>query len=129
MIVLDSSATVHLFANLARADWVRGQLQRESIHAPYLLDVEVANALRNLVARGDLAQADARHALEDYADVALRRYPHTLFLARIWQLRTHLSAYDALYVALAEALDAPLVTTDLRLARSHGHRARIVAPS
>ncbi len=129
MIVLDSSATVHLFANLARADWVRGQLQLESIHAPSLLDVEVANALRGLVARGELAQTDARRALDDYSDVALRRYPHTFLLGRIWQLRTHVTAYDAAYIALAEALDAPLVTTDLRLARSHGHRARIVAPS
>jgi predicted nucleic acid-binding protein len=128
VIVLDSSATVHLFANLTQADWVRGRLDVESVHAPYLLDIEVANALRGLVARRELAQADARRALEDYADVAVRRYPHALFLDRIWQLRTHVTAYDAVYIALAEALDAPLVTTDLRLARTHGHRARIVTP-
>jgi predicted nucleic acid-binding protein len=129
VIVLDSSATVHLFAGLDRADWVGEQIRGESVHAPYLAEVEVANALRGLVARGELSQPDARRALDDYADLALRRYAHVLFLDRIWQLRTHVTAYDAVYIALSEALDAPLVTTDVRLARTRGHCARIVAPA
>jgi predicted nucleic acid-binding protein len=64
-------------------------------------------------------------ALLDLADVPLNRYAHDLFLLRIWGLRRNLTAYDALYIALAEALDAPLITRDGALARSSGHRARV----
>jgi len=65
-----------------------------------------------------------REALEDQEDISLRRYPHDFLLPRVWELRANLTAYDAVYVALAEALDAPLVTRDRRLAAA-GHRARI----
>ena len=75
-----------------------------------------------------LSAAAARDALADFSVARVRRYPHRFLLERIWELRHGFSAYDASYVALAEILDAPLVTTDLRLARSRGHRARIVAP-
>lgn len=86
------------------------------------------NVLRTLELRGRLNGAASRRAFEDYLELDLSRYPHTPLLQRIRQLATHVTAYDAAYIALAEALDATLVTTDLRLARTRGHRARIVAP-
>lgn len=67
----------------------------------------------------------AQQALSDLADLPISRYPHDLFLFRIWQLRQNLTAYDAAYVALAEALSAPLLTRDARLASAPGHRARV----
>ena len=97
----------------------------ESLHAPHLLDVEVAHALRRYaIVAGDRASA-AGAAMEDLRRLRLRRYPHGPLLGRIWELRANLTAYDAAYVALAEALGAPLVTRDGRLARASGIRARI----
>jgi predicted nucleic acid-binding protein len=98
---------------------------RVSLHAPHLLDVEVAQVLRRYAARGELTAARGVEALADLAAFPLTRYPHDLLLARIWALRENLTAYDAAYVALAEALRAPLVTRDERLASAPGHRATI----
>jgi predicted nucleic acid-binding protein len=129
VIVLDGSATIDLLVDPDRGAWVREQFGEDpDLHAPHLLDVEVTSGLRALVRRATVSPSEARRALDDFAALPLGRHPHTLLLPRIWQLRGSLSAYDGTYVALAEGLDAPLVTTDLRLARSHGHRARIVAP-
>lgn len=129
MIVLDSSAAIEYVALRGHGGWVESQIRDDSdVHAPHLLDVEVASGLRGLVLRGDLAPATARVALDDFVDLDIARYPHVDFLDRIWDLRKHISAYDAAYVSLAEVLDATLVTTDRRLGRSHGHRARIVSP-
>lgn len=72
-----------------------------------------------------MAAARGEQALEDLADLPLNRYPHDIFLGRIWALRRNLTAYDAAYLALAEALDAPLVTRDAALARAPGHHARV----
>lgn len=129
MIVLDSSAAIDYLASRTTRDWVDARIADDpDVHDPHLLDVEVASGLRNLVERGELRQSDARTALEDLAELDIARYPHVEFLDRIWELRSHVTPYDATYVALAEALDAELVTTDARLARAHGHRARIVCP-
>jgi predicted nucleic acid-binding protein len=129
VIVLDGAGVVDYLAGREYGPWIEAQLIADGdVHVPHLLDIEVANALRGLVAGDRLSQRDARRALDDFADLELARYPHTPFLERVWQLRTHVTAYDAMYVALAEVLDATLVTTDARLARSHGHRARIVSP-
>jgi predicted nucleic acid-binding protein len=129
VIVLDSSAAIEYVALRGHGGWVESQIRDDSdVHAPHLLDVEVASGLRGLVLRGDLAPATARVALDDFVDLDIARYPHVDFLDRIWDLRKHISAYDAAYVSLAEVLDATLVTTDRRLGRSHGHRARIVSP-
>lgn len=129
MIVLDGSAAVDFLAERAEGTWVEARLFEDpDLHSPYLVDLEVANALRGLVHRRELTNVDAERALVDFRELALRRYPHAPLMSRIWDLRTYLTAYDASYIALAEALEATLVTTDLRLARSHGHRARIVAP-
>ena len=97
----------------------------QTLHAPHLLDVEVAQVIRRYAAQGDIDGARGRLALTDLADLALRRYPHDFLLPRMWDLRHNLTAYDAVYVALAEALDAPLLTRDRRLAAAAGHHARI----
>ncbi len=129
MIVLDSSAVVDYVARLEQREWVADRLGEDDvIHAPYLVDVEVVSALRKLALRRSVSPAEARMALDNFTTLAVARYPHVPLLSRIWELRGSLAASDATYVALAEALDAPLVTIDLRLARSRGHRARIVAP-
>lgn len=129
MIVLDSSAAVEYLALRDLGGWVDDRIQEDpDVHTPHLFDVEVANGLRGLVHRGELRASDARAALGDLVDLDLARYPHVDLLERIWELRTHVTSYDAAYVALAEVLDATLVTTDGRLARTHGHRARVVTP-
>jgi predicted nucleic acid-binding protein len=101
------------------------QRRRQTLHAPHLLDIEVAQVIRRYAANGDIDTERGRLALIDMADFPLSRYPHDLLLPRIWDLRNNLTAYDAVYVALAEALGAPLLTRDRRLARAAGHLARI----
>jgi predicted nucleic acid-binding protein len=128
VIVLDSGCAAEYLAGLEQGPWVQEQVADDDLHAPHLLDLEVLNTLRRLVSCGRMSQRSAAGALEDLADMPLRRYPHGPLLARIWELRTHVTAYDGAYIALAEALDAPLVTTDLRLSRAHGHRATIISP-
>ena len=85
---------------------------QETLHAPHLIDLEVAQVLRRYVAHGRLDEERAKQALDDLRDLDLNRYPHDVLLSRIWELRNHASAYDAAYLALAEALDAPLLTSD-----------------
>lgn len=97
----------------------------QTLHAPHLLDIEVAQVVRRYAANGEIDAERGRSALEDLADLPLRRYPHDFLLSRVWDLRDNFTAYDAMYVALAEVLDAPLLTRDKRLAASPGHRARI----
>jgi predicted nucleic acid-binding protein len=103
---------------------------RETLHAPHLVDLEVAHVLRRFEREGDIDAARGSQALEALRNLDLARYARDVHLPRIWQLRAAVTAYDAVYLALAEALAAPLLTLDGRLARSHGHRARIelVAP-
>ena len=96
----------------------------ESLHAPHLLDLEVAQAFRRAVAAGSLDPDRARQALDDLLLLDVERYPHDRLLPRIWDLRDNLTAYDAAYVALAEALDCPLLTCDRRLARARAAAAR-----
>lgn len=98
------------------------------LHAPHLLDVEVAQVLRRLEQTSALSATRAQEALEDVKALRLVRHAHLPLLDRVWGLRSNLSAYDALYVALAESLDAPLVTTDKRLKASPLHRAEVVIP-
>lgn len=97
----------------------------QTLHAPHLLDVEIAQVIRRHAANQDIESERGFMALADLADVSLRRYPHDILLPRIWELRHTLTAYDAAYVALAEALDAPLLTRDARLATAAGHVARM----
>jgi len=97
----------------------------ETLHAPHLLDVEVAQVLRMYASAGLFGAERGVEALEDLADFPIARYPQQPFLPRIWELRHNVTAYDAAYLALAEALAAPLVTRDAKLASATGHQARI----
>ena len=97
----------------------------DAFHSPHLLDVEVAQALRRLVRAGDVLADRALEALDDLADFDLRRHSHVNLLGRAWELRDNLTAYDAVYVALAEAIAAPLVTCDGPLAAAPGHAVQI----
>jgi predicted nucleic acid-binding protein len=127
MIVVDASAVVDA---LLRAPDAEAAMQRlfdpgQTLHAPHLLDLEVAHVIRRYAAVRQIDSERGRAVLDDLADLPLRRYPHDLLLSRVWELRHNLTAYDAAYVALAEALDAPLLTRDRRLAAASGHYARI----
>lgn len=127
MIVIDASAVLEALLRTPAAKAVEDRLfaHRQTLHAPHLLDVEVAQVVRRYAANGDIDSERGLMALTDLADLPLRRYPHDFLLPRIWDLRNNLTAYDATYVALAEALDAPLLTRDRRLAAAAGHRAQI----
>jgi len=97
----------------------------DTLHAPHLLDIEVTHALRRLVQREAITPVRAAQGLDDLSQVFIERHAHQPLVARIWQLRRSLTAYDGAYVALAEALEAPLLTCDASMARAHGHQARV----
>jgi predicted nucleic acid-binding protein len=99
--------------------------ERETLHAPHLIDVEVAQVLRRYAASGHIDATRGLQALRDLSEFPLVRYAHDLFLGRIWDLRHSVTAYDAVYIALAEALPAPLLTRDRKLASATGHRAKV----
>lgn len=128
MIVLDASAAVDLILRIQpQADAIRDRIDRpgETLHAPHLLDAEVVQALRRRVRRRVTDLARAEEAIVDLRVMRLVRYPLLRLLGRMWELRDSLSAYDAAYVALAESLDASVVSTDAGLARTRGHGARV----
>lgn len=129
MIVLDASAAIDSVLELGgRGEWASESIARtREIHAPHVIEVEFVSTLRRLARAGEIPARRGGQAIDDFSELPLTRYPTTLLLHRIWELRNALSAYDAAYVALAEALGLPLVTTDVRLARARGHRAEIVA--
>ncbi len=127
MIVVDASALLEVLLNTPAGTLVARRLfaEDETLHAPHLLDVEVAQVLRRYALAGDLDPDRGLQALEDLADFRLTRYPHDLFLPRIWELRHNMTAFDAAYIALAETLAAPLVTRDARLASAARRYAQI----
>jgi predicted nucleic acid-binding protein len=127
VIVVDASALLEALLRTPSAKAVEDRMfaPRQTMHAPHLLDVEVAQVIRRYAANGEIDSPRGRSALADLADFPLQRYPHDVLLPRIWELRNALTAYDAAYVALAEALDAPLLTRDRRLAAASGHRAQL----
>jgi predicted nucleic acid-binding protein len=128
VIVVDASVILELLLNRPPAERIAQRIltPEESLHVPHLLDLEVAQVLRRYVLGDGLRPARAGQALDDLADLPLNRYPHDVLLPRIWELRHNLSAYDAAYVALAETLDAVLLTRDERLAKVRGQRAVVV---
>jgi predicted nucleic acid-binding protein len=117
VIVLDASAAVLALLNDGDA---RRAVAEESAAVPHLADSEVAHALRAQALRGRLTPEQARDALGLWARLGVRRFPAVGLLPRIWELRVNLSAYDATYVALSEALGCDLVTADARLAQAPG---------
>jgi predicted nucleic acid-binding protein len=127
VIVVDASAMTELLLRTVIGSRVEERLFRveDELHAPHLLDVEVLQALRRLVHTGEVRAARAAAAIEDLGLLRLRRHPHVDFLGRAWELRNNITAYDAMYVALAEALRAPLITCDGPLGAAPGHTARI----
>ncbi len=127
MIVIDASAVLELLLRTPAARAVERRLfaPGETLHAPHLLDVEAAQVLRRYAAGGEIGEERGRAALADLADFPLRRHAHDFLLPRVWALRNNLTAYDAVYVALAEALGAVLLTRDQRLAAAAGHHARV----
>jgi predicted nucleic acid-binding protein len=127
LIVIDASALLELLLRTGRADELAERIfgADERLHAPYLLDVEIMQALRRLTLLKDITPERAALVLEDLSQVLIERHQHQPLLQRMWELRDALTAYDAAYVTLAEAISAPLVTCDAKLARAHGHRARI----
>jgi predicted nucleic acid-binding protein len=127
LIVIDASSAVELLlrTELGEKVEVRALGSQERLYAPHLLDLEVAQVLRRLTQLREITAARAQEALDDYAGLFVERAANRDLLRRVWQLRDSMTAYDGAYVALAEALDAPLLTCDGKLARSHGHRAMI----
>ena len=117
MIVVDASVVIEVLLQTNDGVVIGDKLfsGRESLHAPHLMDVEVAQVLRRYVQRGELDPERGRQALDVLAEFPLTRYAHEPLLGRMWALRDNLTAYDAVYVALAEGLRAPLVTRDRRL--------------
>jgi predicted nucleic acid-binding protein len=118
VIVVDASAILETLLRTEAAQRVELRLfaARQTLLAPHLLDIEVAQVVRRYMAMGELSPERGRAVLVDLADFPLRRYPHDILLPRMWELRHNLTAYDAAYVALAEALEAKLLTRDRRLA-------------
>lgn len=127
MIVLDASAAVDWLLQTPAGRHIDKRIysRNESLHAPQLLDLEVAQVLRRLAREGRISSQRADEAIRDLLDLRVTRYPHSLLLPRIWQLRHNLSAYDAAYVVLAEKLGGTLISRDNRLASTPGHTAQI----
>ena len=119
MIVLDSSAVVEWLLGLPLADAVGARiLAADSLHAPALMDIEVAQVMRRYTAAKEIAADTGERALKVLRDLDVNRYTHESLLTTIWKLRHNLTAYDAAFVALAGVLDAPLITLDRRIARA-----------
>ena len=129
MIVVDASVVMTaLLVDGRQGDAAREVLQLGELHAPHLLDVEATSAVRRWVLRGQLAGDAAGSILDDLRDLAISRHGHDLLLGRVLELRDSVSAYDGYYVALAELLDVPLVSADVRLSRAAGLRCRVLLP-
>jgi predicted nucleic acid-binding protein len=129
MIVVDASLVADFLLDAGpRGEWATVRIaEGGALHAPELLDYEVASVVRSRVLRGETPRGRARVAIHDLGEMRITRYPAARFLEQMWTYHPVLSAYDAAYVSLAEALDAPLVTTDARLGRTHGLGAAVVA--
>lgn len=125
MVVLDASAVIDFLVDRPAGEAMARILSSNELHAPYLLDVEVAHSLRHALLGGRMTPGRAAAAIDDFRALPIERHPHELLLPRVLELRNNVSAYDAVYVALAELLGATLITRDLRLARSSAHTAQI----
>ena len=127
MIVLDASCVLEVLLLTAEGAQIEEKLfaPSQSVHAPHLIDIEVAHVLRRYTAAGIITAERGRAALDDLTALSISRHSHGPLLDRVWAMRANLSAYDATYVALAEMLDATLLTRDTRIAGAPGHEARV----
>jgi predicted nucleic acid-binding protein len=127
VIVVDASVIIELLLRTEAAEMMEDRLfsQVQSLCAPHLLDLEVAQVLRRYAAAGEITGERGLEALEDLGNLPIHRYPHDFLLERIWELRHNITAYDAAYISLAESLPAPLITRDARLSTAPGHHALI----
>jgi predicted nucleic acid-binding protein len=127
LIVVDASALLEFLLQTPLGTRVEARLFRDEdeFHSPHLIDVEVTQGLRRLVRAGEVSADRAAEAIADLVDLDLHRHAHLDLLTRAWKLRENVTAYDAMYVALAEALDATVVTCDWPVAKAPGHRAHI----
>jgi predicted nucleic acid-binding protein len=127
VIVIDASAALEVLLRTLAGEAIEARLFQsgETLHAPHLIDIEIAQVLRRYALSKQVEAPRCRVALEDWQGFRVHRYAHEPLLARVWELRHNLTAYDAAYVALAEALAAPLLTCDARIAHAPGHEARI----
>jgi len=127
LIVVDASAALEVLLRGPAAGTLEARLfaPGETLHAPQVIDLDIAQVLRRHTLAGLMTAERGAQALDLWRAFALRRWPHEALLPRVWSLRETLTAYDAAYIALAEALDAPVLTTDAKLARTAGHGARV----
>ena len=128
MIVLDASAVVELLLGTDLGRQIADRIEDDalSLHAPHLIDVEVAQTLRRYARMRALRPREAAEALADLRDLGLERHAHEPLLDQVWALRENLTAYDAVYVALAKGLDAPLLTCDAKLAGAPGMKRQVL---
>ena len=127
MIVVDASVIVEMLLRTQAGIRVEPRIQTmtSTVHSPHLLDAEVAHVVRRYTLAADIDAERGAEMVGILRDLVIHRHDHRPLLGRVWELRHSVGAYDALYVALAEALDAPLLTADGRLATAHGHRAEV----
>jgi predicted nucleic acid-binding protein len=128
LIVADASAVLEVLLNTPAGTEIARHIfaEGETIHVPHLVDVEILHALRRLDKAAEIRPARISEILQDYFDMLLTRYPHSILIPRIWELRRNWTSYDAAYIALAEELAAPLITRDRAMAANSGHRARVI---
>jgi predicted nucleic acid-binding protein len=124
-IVVDASALVAVFIGDATPPELLTRIVSARAFAPYLIDLEVLHTLSRHERHSAIPKATAQTAVDRLPSLPVTRIEHQPFVPRIWELRHSITAYDAAYVALAEQLDVPLITCDGKLARSHGHNAKI----
>jgi len=125
LIVVDASAVIEVLVGGRNAGAIQERMTSGVMCAPYVIDIEVAQVLRRFFGRGELSAERGLVAVGQFAELGIHRYPHVPLLPRMWALRDNVTAYDAAYLTLAEILEAPLVTTDDRLATAPGHSATI----